>query len=291
MKRKGIEAWESELSMLPEGLERSRRDREEIQRLQTALEQVSHANGKVSTVEFPIADNTFTFGLFGDTQIGSSYAQLGYLETYYKICKDAGVSAMLHTGDVLDGHKVYKGQEFDQSEMGWDKQSTRFQNDFPSIEGVNTYFITGNHDQSFTNLTGIKVGIDLELKRPDVKCIGHESAQIIFKTPSGRKLIVGLRHPGGGTAYAISYKMQKIIGSLEGGSKPHILGMGHYHKAEMLPNYRNLCGIQTGCFQRQTPFMERLGTPAHMGGWIIKFTVGKQITMMNAISTQFISFY
>jgi hypothetical protein len=97
-----------------------------------------------------------------------------------------------------------------------------------------------------------------------------------------------LIHPGGGTSYALSYRAQKIVESLEGGTKPDLLAIGHYHKADMIPSYRNVCAIQTGTFERQTPFMARGGLSAHVGGWIGEVVKGKG---HNTIKAEFVAFY
>jgi hypothetical protein len=85
-----------------------------------------------------------------------------------------------------------------------------------------------------------------------------------------------------------AYKPQKIIESLEGGTKPDMLGIGHFHKAEMMPSYRNVAGVQAGTFERQTPFMARGGLAAHVGGWIIDVTVGEG---HNVIRGEFVAVY
>ena len=63
--------------------------------------------------------------------------------------------------------------------------------------------------------------------------------------------ILELRHPIDGTAYANSYKPQKMIDAMQGGEKPNILAIGHYHKMEYML-YRNIHAFQTGCFQAQS---------------------------------------
>jgi predicted phosphodiesterase len=262
----------------------------EIDRLQKALNNVNNSNGG-NRMEIDVPDNSYTFAIIGDTHIGSLYDRLDNLGNFYKICKSKGVKEVLHTGDILDGHKIYRGQEFEQHKPGWDAQLNRLVAFYPCEDGVKTLFIAGNHDQSYTKLIGMNVGEAIEDKRSDLKFIGNDYGTVIFNTPSGRKFDVAVHHPGGGTAYAISYRLQKIIESLSGGTKPAILGVGHYHKSEMLPEYRNICGIQSGCFQAQTPFMASRGLAAHIGGWIIRFTVGTKLSKQNMIEAQFIAYY
>jgi len=71
---------------------------------------------------------------------------------------------------------------------------------------------------------------------------------------------------GPATSYAVSYRMQKMIESIAGGRKPDMLASGHYHKAETLPSYRNVFGVDVGCFEDQTPFMASRASAAHVGG-------------------------
>jgi hypothetical protein len=81
--------------------------------------------------------------------------------------------------------------------------------------------------------------------------------------------VLELHHPGVGTAYALSYKVQKMIEAMSGGEKPNLLAVGHYHKQEYL-FYRNVHAIQTGCLQAQTPFLRGKGISVAVGGWIVE---------------------
>jgi hypothetical protein len=76
-------------------------------------------------------------------------------------------------------------------------------------------------------------------------------------------------HPGGGTGYALSYRPQKIIEAMEGGEKPAVLLLGHYHKLDA-GIVRNVCYVQTACGQDQTPFMAQKALEAHVGGVLVE---------------------
>jgi hypothetical protein len=239
-------------------------------------------------VVVPTQRDVIRYGVFGDTQYGSLYERAQHLQTFFDICHQEGVRDLLCTGDVLDGHGIYKGQQFEVHKQGWAQQRQHFAEVAPRRKGMRVRFITGNHDASFKKCAGISVGKDLEAVRPDWEFVGEDVGLVTFKTPSGRMWNVQLLHPSGGTAYALSYHMQKIIEALPGGSKPDMLCVGHYHKAELLPCYRNVCGLQSACFQGQTPFMKTKGLAAHVGGWIIEVAVGKGL---NGIKAQFWAFY
>ena len=63
-------------------------------------------------------------------------------------------------------------------------------------------------------------------------------------------------HPGGGSSYALSYRIQKIIESLDSDNKPDCLLVGHFHKAFTLPAYRGVAAVAAGCTQRQTGVLD-----------------------------------
>jgi DNA polymerase II small subunit/DNA polymerase delta subunit B len=231
-------------------------------------------------------DCRIKFGLIGDTHIGSLYANTAALYSFYEYAADEGVSCVYHAGDALDGHRIYKGQEFELRDIGIEAQIERLAECAPKC-GINTRFITGNHDGSFKSLAGISAGKAIQSARPDWEFLGEEQARVEWQTPSGPFSLM-LIHPGGGTSYALSYRPQKIIESLEGGTKPDMIAIGHYHKSEFIPSYRNVAVFQAGTFQRQTPFMARQGLAAHVGGWIVDVTVGDG---HNVIRGEFVAFY
>lgn len=262
-----------------------------IKRLQAQLaaehakvEALADVQGKV--VVETSADCKLIFGLVGDKHFGSLYHDNKSLHGFYDYAKERGVKVVYDVGDLMDGHKIYRGQEFELRDIGLDAQVSRIVTDHPR-NGIVTKFITGNHDASFKHEAGVVAGKLVESARPDMEFLGEEQARIEYQTPNG-KFSIMLLHPGGGSSYALSYRPQKIVESLEGGTKPDLLAIGHYHKADMIPSYRNVCAIQTGAFQRQTPFMARGGLSAHVGGWIVEVTKGKG---HNIIKAEFVAFY
>jgi hypothetical protein len=230
-------------------------------------------------------ENRLLFALTGDRHTGSLYQHTAALSAFYEFCKEEGVECVYDAGDILAGHNVYRGQEFELRDLGFEAQLNRLRKDAP--RNVPTRFITGNHDASFKNACGVSVGKSIEEAVPEYHFLGEDQARVRFDTPNG-SYTLGLIHPGGGSSYALSYRPQKIIESLEGGTKPNMLAIGHHHKAEMMPTYRNVCGVQVGTFERQTPFMARQGLAAHVGGWIVEVYVGEG---HNRIKGEFVAVY
>lgn len=246
------------------------------------VEALADVQGKVSIERRK--DCRIRFGVIGDTHVGSLYLHAAALAGFYEHAAAGGAEAIFHVGDVLDGHRVYRGQEFELRDVGLEQQVKRLADVAP--QDIPTRFITGNHDQSFKSAAGAPTG-PLIAAATGWAFLGEEQARVEWQTPNGSFSLM-LIHPGGGSSYALSYRPQKIVESLEGGTKPDMLAIGHYHKAEFMPSYRNVAALQAGTFQRQTPFMARQGLAAHIGGWIVDVTVGDG---HNVIKAEFVAFY
>lgn len=225
------------------------------------------------------------FAIMGDTQFGSKYAQITYLNQFYDLCEEEGIDAVYHTGDITDGLKMRPGHEQELYVHGADDMRDDVVANYPQRYGITTYFITGNHDASLYKHVGYDIGQAIENARPDMIYLGRDCVKV-YLTPN---CTLELRHPWDGTAYATSYKIQKMIEAMESDSKPNILAVGHYHKAEYL-FYRNIHALQTGCFQGQTPFTRGKGISVQMGGWIVTIRVDEN-GYIQGFAPEFIPFY
>ena len=228
---------------------------------------------------------TIKFAIIGDTQIGSKYAQLTYLHEFYDLCKKEGIKSVYHTGDLVDGLKMRTGHEYELCDVSADDMCNDVIKNYPKREGITTYFISGNHDASIYKQVGYDICQAIANARPDMKYLGRDCA-VVHITP---KCTLELRHPWDGTAYALSYKIQKMIEAMESDSKPNILAVGHYHKAEYL-FYRNIHALQTGCFQGQTPFTRGKGISVQMGGWLVSVRVDSN-GYIQSFAPEFVPYY
>jgi DNA polymerase II small subunit/DNA polymerase delta subunit B len=227
--------------------------------------------GKVFNGEVKKPGSIYKFGIFSDPQMGSKYQQMTHLHSFYKKCEEEKVDAMLCAGDVVDGEKVYRGQEYELFIHGADAQRDYAIKNLPHIPGVKTYMISGNHDTSFWSVSGYNIVQAICDAREDLVFLGDNYAVYTIG-----KIKIALMHGSGGVAYARSYKLQKIIEQIAPENKPHMLFLGHYHVEDVQPMYRNVVGIQLPCFQAQTPYLARGGLYPELGGWIVEFGVNEK---------------
>lgn len=224
-----------------------------------------------STIKEEWAGNQIIrFGLIGDTHINSKYTQLTYLHRFYDLCAEENIHTVYHTGDIDDGEQMRQGHPYECYTQGADEHVAEIVAVYPQREGIVTKFITGNHDASIFRRCGYDIGQAIAAKRQDMIYLGRDVADVRI-TPN---CVLRLQHPWDGTAYALSYKIQKMIDAMEADTKPNILAVGHYHKLDYM-FYRNIHAFQTGTMQGQTPFTRGKGISVHMGGWIVTVEVDK----------------
>lgn len=203
----------------------------------------------------------YKIGFVTDTHLNSKYSRLDVLNAIYDIFEKEGVKEVYHAGNFVDGECRFN--KYDLINTGVSPQIEYFLEKYPQRKGIVTKFIAGDdHEGWWVQREKINIGEYTEMKakqakRNDLEYLGYLEADVVFKTSRG-KCVMKVMHPGGGTAYALSYTPQKIVESFTGGEKPNILLIGHYHKADYLC-YRNVHIVQGGCFTGNTKILTETG--------------------------------
>lgn len=215
------------------------------------------------------ADRVVRIGLVSDTHLGSRYQQLTYLARCYEWFAREDVTDVYHAGDMVDGIGVYRGQHAEVFLHSYGEQVDYAVEHYPQVEGITTHVIAGNHDLAAVKAGGVDPVRAIATQRKDIKHLGAFSAWITI----GEALRLYLLHPDGGGSYAVSYRLQKIIESFEGGRKPHILVAGHWHQRTYV-DARNVDAYMPGCFQFQTPYETRKALQPRIGALLLEITLG-----------------
>lgn len=225
------------------------------------------------------------FAVVSDTHLGSKYQQLSYLKSFYALCKDRGIKDVFHCGDLCEGNgRLYRGQAYEMFLLGADAQAEYVIKYYPREEGIRTYIIGGSHDYSFHKESGFDILKAVADEREDFSYLGMQGAYVNVEN-----ILIYLIHPSGGVSYARSYKLQKIIENFAPEQKPMIVFSGHYHVPNHLVGYRNVEGLQVGCFQAQTPYLKAKGLYPFLAGLFVDVTYDK--TGLLSFKTEWFPFY
>ena len=240
-------------------------------------------------------DNTFLFGAVGDQHLGSKYERLDVLEDLYDRFEARGVDRVFNTGNWIDGEARFN--KHDLRVHGMEGQVRHLARVYPRRHGIVTYAVAGDdHEGWYAQREGVDIGRYAERAfrdagRDDWVNLGYMEAHVrLVNANTGKASIMSVVHPGGGSAYALSYSIQKIIESLDGGEKPAVGLYGHYHKL-WAGNIRNVWCVQTGCAQDQTPFMRKKRLEAHVGGTLIRLEQDPRTGAIIAMTPQIIRYF
>lgn len=223
------------------------------------------------------------FGLVSDTHLGSKYYREEVLQALYDRFEREGLSLVFHGGNWIEGEKTHNRFEL-LCRPGLQGQIDYFVERYPQRKGLTTYLVAGDdHEGWYQQREGIDIGRFMEMEarkagRDDLVNLGYLESNVAFRCADGASKL-RVVHAGGGSAYALSYAPQKLIESLDGGDKPHMLAIGHYHKAEYL-FYRNVHCVQMGATKAQDTFMRKLRLASHIGGWIVSAVLAQDGTVL-----------
>ena len=217
-------------------------------------------------------EGRYRFGFLSDTHLANVHARVDVLADLYRRFAAGHIDRVFHAGNWIDGEARFNRYELTAS--GFDAQLDLVVSVWPRVPNLVTYAVTGDdHEGWYAQREGVDPGRVLASKmreagREDWRNLGYIEAVVPLRhavTGATDRLLVA--HPGGGTAYAISYSPQKYIESLEGGEKPAVALLGHWHKMEQA-DIRNVWVIQAGCVEDQTPWARKKRLDFHVGGGI-----------------------
>ncbi len=232
------------------------------------------------------------FGVCGDKHYGNMHSRHDVVEVLYDIYADSGITTVYDTGNWIDGEAKFNAHEL--TVRGLDAQIDYWIEKHPQRKGITTYFIAGDdHEGWYQQRECIEIGRYAQMRaekagRNDLVYLGYLEATVELKAKRGTRHMI-VSHPGGGAAYAISYKGQKYVESLQGGEKPAIVLQGHYHKFN-LSYPREVWVVDAGCCCDQTTFMRKRQLQAHVGGCVVEFMQADDGRILR-FRSEFLPFY
>lgn len=241
------------------------------------------------------ANGRYRFGFSSDQHICSKYSRLDVLDDLYQKFADRGVKTVLNGGNWIDGEARFN--KHDLLVHGCDAQCRELAKVYPKHPGMVTYAVAGDdHEGWYNQQLGIDIGAYAETAmreagRKDWVNLGYMEAFVTLQhRKSGKECKGVVMHPGGGSAYALSYKPQKIAEAFSGGDKPAFMVIAHYHKMSYQLT-RNIHTVQSGTSQDQSPFMRKKGLEAHVGGGILELEQDPRTGALTACKVEFFNYF
>lgn len=165
------------------------------------------------------------FGYYSDPHCGEKHFIEPLWLAMIKTFKREGITHVYCPGDNLEGMSGRPGHIYELAHIGASAQLNYASGLFSLAPELQFHITDGNHDQWFKEKgnIGLVTGVELQKRCKNVEFLGEWEARVNL----GRGVDMLLFHANDGTAYADSYKIQKLVESLEGGKKPNIILSGH----------------------------------------------------------------
>jgi len=260
--------------------------------LKEAAKKVPAEFGRIPLQVFDDAEWT-RFGLVSDTHLCCREERLDALHAQYDLFEKEGILEVFHGGNIVDGYvpRINGGSVINTTIDG---QAQYVIDNYPKRPGIITHFITGDDHEGWWQKEGFNFGAYLEMLaqshgRKDLHYIGHVEGDVELRCGKHTQ-VMKIQHPGGGSAYARSYKGQKMVESFQGGEKPAILVQGHYHVSGYSFD-RNVHIVGMPGFQDQTIFGRKKHLRFEIGGAIIEFKMSSTTGAITRFRSEFTMYF
>lgn len=220
--------------------------------------------------KFGNGDGEYRFALISDTHLGSKATHEEDLHDFYDRVQDEGIDVVFHCGDISDGIEVHQGQmnslKGEAMEGKWQGMKDYVVDNYPEREGVDTFFIEGNHDHKLHRREGVRLGEMIDVERDDLHYLADSMATIVFDEENDVDL--ELIHPSGGKPYTEGYRAQTLFRERPLDQRPTIAGIGHLH-GSMFTQTEGVNAFYSGAWKDLTTYGKRKGHAANIGGWLV----------------------
>ena len=216
--------------------------------------------------DIPCDKNEFNALIISDTRLGSKYQQLSRLNSAYLEAHRQGIDTVIHCGDLTEGLYGLKNPYYQTLFVDTtDDQIDYVVEHYPYIEGMQTYFITGDQDATHTAINGVDIGRIIDSEREDMTYLGNMRC-----TMNINKMKVLVQHLKVGAfdrAKTISYKPQESIYAMRSEEKVDIISDGHILASQQMTE-RGMRELAVPSIVATTPKI-RSSAIAHNVGFIL----------------------
>jgi predicted phosphodiesterase len=201
-----------------------------------------------------------------DTHIGSKYFEKSMWESFLIECEKQGVEMILHAGDLIEGMSGRPDHVYSLEHVGFSAQMD-YATECLGMTDIPIKAIDGNHDRWGIKSGGVMCVKDIASRLDHVEFLGHDEGDVVINGSIWR-----LWHGEDGSSYSTSYRLQKLLESLTGGTKPSVLLAGHVHKQGYFFE-RNVHAVSGGALSLQSSWMRSKRLANHTGFHIIRASI------------------
>jgi len=211
-------------------------------------------------------------GVISDLRFGSKKEQIALLNDMYKRFAADGVKYVIVAGNLLEGK--YSGndeQYYGKSLISNDAygQADHLIEYFPKVEGIQTLFITGETDHTWSK--ELNVGEYIASNRDDMTYLGPKSCIVKFNNMSFR--VENLKKKG--ESYTIAYPPQKYSRSMGSYEDYDFILLGGTLTAQDFPAIRDTRIFTIPSVVARTPKMKAASQQNMMGSYEFEITCDK----------------
>lgn len=210
------------------------------------------------------SNHEFKFVAISDTRFGSKSQQLSILNDIYSKAYSMGYMNVIHCGNISEGlysmTNVYSEGNFLDDTL---RQVDYITENYPQIEGMKTFFITGIKDDKHLKNNKINIGKRISSARSDMIYLGGNSCLVSID-----KANMLIFNPKLSKTYTVSYRPQQQIDSFRSEDKPDILLYGGLLQMEKF-TYRNVTCISVPSVCATTKEMSDKRYSNTIGAWYI----------------------
>ena len=233
-------------------------------------------------------EREFNALVISDPRLGSRYQQLSRLNFSYLEAYRNGFDKAILLGDITEGLYSLKNQYHDTLFLDTtEKQVEYVINNYPYIEGMKTYFITGDQDMTHTAKNGINIGRLISLERDDMVYLGDMRCTLNVK-----KMKILAQHLKIGKfdrSKTISLKPQDAIYAMRSEEDADIILDGHLLSSEQLTE-RGMREIAVPSLVATTPRIRKSAIPHNVGFVLLRTNLTKD-GKFNDMEATFAPFY
>ena len=229
---------------------------------------------KQNEINIETKDNEpFKVLVISDLRMGSIYEQPTILQDLIQTSYKEGYRNVIICGNLFEGlyptnGKTQKAQYYNSLFLK-DRQSqlSHFINMYPYLDGMKTYFITGEKDHTLTNDFEKSIGLVIESIRDDMFFLGEKIGKLKVNDTD-----ILVRSDKAKKTYTVSYRLEQFINSIRSEDKPDIVLNGGQLQMEHLPNYREIEGFSVPSLVATTPEMTDKSWSNTVGAWQLEIS-------------------